>query len=130
MTWDDALRSIWERFAVSPVWGSSDCCMFAAAYVKAITGIDHSAAFEYHDKTSALRIIAEHDGDIANIITKCLGPAHTEAQPGDLVVCNAGEIRTTGVFNGYCVCGVHPEYGLARVLPFEITHAWSLTCPK
>lgn len=36
-------------------WGENDCCMFAANWIKSITGIDHMAEFrgQYHDLDSA-----------------------------------------------------------------------------
>lgn len=127
MNWDDALRSIWKKFSSPPVWAISDCCMFAAAYVKARTGVDHAVKFDYEDERGALKIIAQNGGDIANVIESCIGQPHEGAPViGDLVMFNAGAIRSVGVFSGYCVCGIHPDLGLARVEHYEITQAWSL----
>jgi len=130
-SWDDALRMICTEYLGQPlIWGIRDCCQFAATYVHARTGIDHSVDFNYDGKMGAARILAEHDG-IQNLISKYLGEPKRDSSPGDLVLCNLAvamdeSVQTLGVTNGSFVWGIHPDDGLVRIPLGSIAAAWSV----
>jgi hypothetical protein len=132
MNWTDALRYVCRQYINQPLeYGTRDCCRFAAAYVEARTGIDHSAAFSYDSEFSALKILAQHDG-IQNLIASCIGaPKQGAPTEGDLVVCDLQidaerAVVTTGVNNGAYVWGIHPDSGLCRIPLKAIAAAWSV----
>src|ERR1043165_4882498 len=71
------------------VWGSWDCCQFAAGWVHELTGIDFRSQFpSYADEDEARAILAEVGGLIAltsSLLTE-IPVAH--AKVGDLVLVN------------------------------------------
>lgn len=71
--WEERLAEVVEAAQSRPfVWGSHDCCMFAAVCVDAITGSDLADRLGYTDETGAHAIIAQHGG-LAEAVAHHLG---------------------------------------------------------
>lgn len=97
------------------VWGQSDCCLFAADAVKAMTGTDPAKEFRgrYKSEKGATRILAKLGG-----LRKAIGSVMGEeinpllAQRGDIVLLNnagrgiAGVINSRGQISAKGVSGV------------------------
>ena len=97
------------------VWGQSDCCLFAADAVKAMTGTDPAKEFRgrYKSEKGAARILARLGG-----LRKAIGSVMSEeinpllAQRGDIVLLNnsgreiAGVIKSRGQISAKGVSGV------------------------
>lgn len=89
--WEGLLHAFLERKAgVSFTWGATDCCMFSADAVEAITGVDPAAAFRgrYSTAGGATRALKRYGaGSIeATIDTKFEAVGRAFARRGDLVL--------------------------------------------
>lgn len=90
------------------VWGKSDCALFAADGIEAITGVDIAADFrgKYSDETGAMALIKQVTGgsSVADAAAYCAekhGLAEWDkpllAQRGDLVVAKQGRALISGL---------------------------------
>jgi hypothetical protein len=127
--WADALRKVWDEFnGHPPSWGYFDCCQMAARYVEELTGVNHAANFAYDSRNGASRILLEAGG-MESLISKFMGPAKPEAEPGDLVLCaikiNEHTVYTPGITNGSYVLTIHPDEGIGKASNRCIQKAWS-----
>jgi hypothetical protein len=86
--WPQRLREFLEARDGEPfLWGVNDCCMFAAAAVQAITGVDVLHAPPW-DETTAARTLRRERG-LAGAVTARLGrplPTPSLAQRGDILL--------------------------------------------
>lgn len=87
--WPHRLNAfIMDRVSAPFEWGSSDCCLFAADAVLAMTGVDLAENFRgYHTAAEAARLTAKH-GDVEGLATLALGePIDPRfAKRGDVVL--------------------------------------------
>jgi len=111
-----------ERQSAPFVWGSNDCCLFAADCVQAITGTDLAAAWrgQYSSALQAARFL-EEGGGLEAVATQALGtpvlPSY--ASVGDVVLFeNAGRLLL-GICNGELAFGP----GAAGVEPLDMSTA-------
>ena len=109
------------------VWGTHDCCLFAADVVNELTGIDHAQFLRgrYRTHLGAARIIKKLGG-VKVIVENALGDEIQPllAQRGDIVLIKTKEFGDTlAVCAGeYCFA---PGYnGLAKVSIQEAVAAW------
>lgn len=74
--------------------GVSDCCMFVADAVEAMTGVDYAARWRgfYTSDKAAFRLLRDYGG-VVGVATMMLGPAVPAALAGrgDVVVIDAPE---------------------------------------
>lgn len=79
-----------ERRLDTPfAWGRSDCCLFAADAVLAITAVDHAAKFRGRYKTArGARQLLEASGGVAGMVERAglIEVAPLLAQRGDVVL--------------------------------------------
>jgi hypothetical protein len=84
------------------VWGSNDCCTFAAAAVEALTGANPMDQVERYDgPLSAMRLV-EEGGGLHALATRLLGQAVPPlmAAVGDVVLLTNEERELLGICNG------------------------------
>jgi hypothetical protein len=92
-----------ERKDAKFVWGSHDCCLWAADVVLALTGTDFGKPFrgQYDSALGAARVLEQHGG-VEAIATKSLGnPIPTlMAGVGDIVAVEVAGRKSLAVCNG------------------------------
>lgn len=126
MIWGDALRTTLLEFDGKEfAWASRDCIQFVSTYVKHCIGVDHASTFAYHSEETALRLVAEFGG-LEGLIETCLGPSHSDARPGDVVVCHVEDLHVPGISNGSYVWAFVKERGLSRLLLSSVLCGWSI----
>jgi hypothetical protein len=68
--WPDLLADyLGERLAMPFAWGSHDCCMFAAEWVRICTGEDFAKGYrgKYRSEAGALKLL-KRDGGVVGIV--------------------------------------------------------------
>lgn len=108
------------------VWGVSDCCLFAADAVHAITGIDFAAGRRgtYDDARGALALI-EAAGGVAGLVP--FDEIDTGyAQRGDVVMLDMDGRDVLAVHLGDVIAGQGPD-GITRVALSAARRAWRVT---
>lgn len=88
--WPERLDAYVREAQTQPfVWGTHDCCTFAADWVLAITGVDPMGPWrgEYRTASGAQRLTQERGG-LDALVTEALGApiATAFAQRGDVVM--------------------------------------------
>lgn len=98
-----------ERRNVSFVWGSSDCCLFAADWVEMVTGVDPAADLrgKYDSAASAMRLLRKLGGVCGILLEarKSCGIVEIETarcSRGDLIVADTGRGNAIGIYLGHC----------------------------
>ena len=106
-------------------WGQSDCCMFAARCVQAMTGVNLAADYLYSTELEAARILRAAGG-VEGIATKALGEPKGGlfALPGDVVMVEAPR-RMLGVCIGHHVA-VQGGEGIEYVPLSGAMTAWTV----
>lgn len=99
-----SIYSVIQEWADKPFAYGQDCCQFAGAVVKELTGSNPMDAFNYHNEATALRIIKEFGGlDKAMIATLGEPIPVDETEDGDVLLADGG-YQLAGVrFKGTCV---------------------------
>ena len=124
--WPSALIEFMEVRRATPFqWGVSDCCLFAADAVQAITGEDFAVHWrgKYSDARGALEFIDEAGG-VANLIPhefERIDPAF--AQRGDVVLMKSDGRDVLGINLGGLLVGQGPD-GLTFLPYDEALLAW------
>lgn len=109
------------------VWGSNDCCTFAAAAVEALTGRNPMASVEPYGSALEAGRMLEAGGGIKALASMLLGdPVSTRlAGVGDVVlVVNAGR-EMLGICNGTNVIGPG-EFGMVVLGMEAALAAWKI----
>jgi len=124
--WPFALsRFLTERQAVPFVWGASDCCLFAADAVVAITGEDFAAGYRgtYATEEEAQALLEAAGGVAA--LAGAVGPRclPTEARRGDVVLTEGGALGVVDD-SGRRVALYVAGRGLSRLPADCIRMAW------
>jgi hypothetical protein len=108
-------------------WGSSDCALFAAGAVRAMTGADLGADWRgrYRSARGAARILRARGfaglADVADAHFEAVAPA--SAGIGDLAAVPGDAGLALGVVQGAGVYVLFPE-GLALIAREEAVRAW------
>lgn len=122
--WPTALTEFIESRRTTPfAWGESDCCLFAADAVQAMTGIDFAAQRrgKYSDARGALEII-EEVGGIENLVPfEPVEPGY--AQRGDVVMLERDGRNVLGVNCGNQIAGQGTD-GIVFLPPNAAIKAW------
>lgn len=106
-------------------WGVNDCCIFAADWVRLVTGRDPAQALrgEYSDEAGAAEVIDEFGG-VANLVSMGVGseplPNVATAQRGDVVLFESGNGPALGICAGEKFAAVRPVGGVGY---FSMRHA-------
>ena len=111
-----------ERFD----YGTSDCVLFVAKVIKHVHGVDHSSAFRYSGRPSALRMIATFGG-FSGLIDYVLGEPKQEAEDGDVVLCRVDDV---GEFLGIYLQGrviAKTQTGAIAIRPDCVERIWNAT---
>jgi hypothetical protein len=108
--------------------GVHDCCLFAADWVLALTGVDYAAALRgtYADDESALAII-QAAGGIVPLVSRLVGEpiAVSLAQRGDVVAIKEGTTGAIGVCIGkYSVFVGHDK--MYHIPTLKCDSAWRI----
>lgn len=126
--WRERLGALIGHYRTAPrVWGQTDCCQFALAAVRELTGIDHAHLFPaYTSEREALEIIAKAGG-VAELVRLALGESKhpSRARPGDIVLGDWG----TGDALGVCLgvdAAVIVEGGVGFVRTLSARKAWTV----
>lgn len=106
-------------------WGASDCCLFAARCVEAMTGVDLAAPYAYGDAREAAVLLEQHGG-VEGIATASLGAPKGAlfAFPGDIVLVEAPR-PMLGVCVGHRVA-VQGSVGIEYVPLSSARKAWGV----
>ena len=83
--WRTSVQNTINREANVPfVWGQTDCSMFTASVLLAMTGTDYGDQLRglYNSSLSALRIAYKHKG-LINLVSECLGTEMKKVRPTD-----------------------------------------------
>lgn len=122
--WQTALYAQVETFNDQAfVWGTHDCCTFAADCVLAMTGVDQMAGYRGGYKTAlgAARKLANAGGMVAAISAELGEPiAPALAQRGD-VVCFTSQLGDTC---GICLGSTIAAAGLTGLTQTSMTQAF------
>lgn len=104
-------------------WGVNDCCIFAADWVRLVTGRDPMGYWRgYSDEAEAHHLI-ERGGGLARMVTEALGlalPTVATAQRGDVVLFESGNGPALGICAGEKFAAVRPVGGVGY---FSMRHA-------
>lgn len=108
------------------VWGSNDCCLFAADWVKILLGYDTGEVYRgaYDSAFGAARLLEQHGG-VEGIVDKHFPrhPASAYTRRGDLVAYLALTGLTLGVCEGRDA--VFPgENGIMRCPTLKCQTGW------
>jgi hypothetical protein len=130
--WQDRLSAFVAEHRAPPfVWGERDCCLFAADWVEACTGVDPAAALRgrYTDQDGARAAVRSHGGYEA-MISSCLGCAPLEyplsARRGDVAAVDGdGVFPALGIVLGSRILVLTPD-GLRREPITEALLAWQV----
>lgn len=113
-------------------YGAGDCCQFAAAYYRRMTGEDPAKGFDYASEVGANRLIAAHERSLEGVVVEALG-RHPDDQksPGDVCVAAVEVAGERGVAAGVISDGFvllqHPVEGILRAPLQAVLSSWS--CP-
>lgn len=130
--WEERLgRFMGDRLGTSFAWGTRDCCLFAADWVRTCTGEDPGQGLRgtYHDEAGALEIIRRH-GNFCRLVSLQMGqPMMREplrAGRGDIAAVKGEylEMPALGVVLGARVAVLTPRSGLAHLPVTAVLAAW------
>lgn len=127
--WQSRMAEVMREARSRPfAWGEHDCVTFAAACVKAVTGVDRIADVRtaWADERQAIRLLVS-GGGLLQMVQERLGPRLPSvllAKPGDVGVC------MQGARPALCVCGgvnwhMPARDGLATLSFEQVLGAWS-----
>lgn len=122
--WPETLSEFIEARRNTPfVWGETDCTLFAADAVKALTGVDPAAQYrgKYSDQKGALRLIKEA-GSLSGLVPLESIPVQF-ASRGDVVLLDTESGQALGVHLGRVIAGQGPT-GLMFVPTSHALAAW------
>jgi hypothetical protein len=125
--WPARLADLIERNRTRPcVYGEHDCCLWAAADVEALTGIDPGAAYRgtYSTKTEAARLLASVGG-IEALADRWLPALASprQAMRGDVVMIRSEIGPALAVNLGARIAAVSPA-GLSFLPAAAALKAW------
>lgn len=125
--WPQKLTQIIAEAERKPfVWGEHDCCLFAAAVVQELTGVDRAIGLRgtYDTAAKAKRVLKKRGG-VRQIATDALGApiAPLMAQRGDVVLISTNHGEALGVCTGL-VCVAPGDDGLVRIPITAAIAAW------
>ena len=127
--WPELLADYIASRRASPfVWGTHDCCKFAAGAVEAITGENPMHDFHYGNEIGALRLIAEA-GSLDALVTGVLGeplPSVAQVKRGDVVLADLGNGPTVGVCLGAPAAYAAAAGGVLLLLAAGARMAWRI----
>jgi hypothetical protein len=120
--WRSALVAEVDAYRRRPfLWGSSDCALFAADCVRAMTGTDLAASYRgrYGSRAEADALIAASGlNDLAGIIATMLPEIEPHrARIGDVACIATDAGIAVGIFNGGTIVVMRPDG--AGTLPFR-----------
>ncbi|HTN12513.1 MAG TPA: hypothetical protein VL154_16205 [Acetobacteraceae bacterium] len=115
-TWPERLAALIEERRHTPfVWGTHDCCLFAADAVLATTGADPAAEWRgrYDSEAEALELLGARglEGTVADAMAAFGAPECPvlAAQRGDVVLATSGNEPLVGVAFGSRIVVPGPE---------------------
>lgn len=90
------------RITMPFVWGSNDCCTFAAAAVEALTGANPMLPVGAYDSPIEAARLIEEGGGLEQLATSLLGASVPPAMAavGDIVLVINADRQMLGVCNG------------------------------
>jgi len=109
-------------------YGRADCCQFTAFVVRALTGKDYMAAFEYHTDHEATEILRRSEG-LTGALTAIFGEPVPKAylDPGDPILIAAGGVELLGVYLGTRhVAGIDIDGHIVEIPLRLCRHGWRL----
>ncbi|MCR8961137.1 hypothetical protein M0765_026435 [Variovorax sp. S2] len=108
-------------------WGSNDCCTFAAAAVKALTGADPMVSVPSYDSASTAARMIEEGGGLEQLASSFLGQPVPVAMAavGDIVLVLNANRQMLGVCNGTNVLAPG-EAGMAVLGMDAALAAWKI----
>ena len=122
--WPEALAEFIESRRITPFqWGKTDCTLFAADAVEAITGVDPAAQYRgnYSDHKGALRLIKDAGSLSALVPLDSIPPLL--AGRGDVVLLDMEGSEALGVHLGRAIAAQGPD-GLVFLPVDTIEAAW------
>ena len=131
--WEIRLRRFLEANRGRPFrWGSWDCCMFAAAAVREITGVDLAAAYRgrYQTMIGAFRLTGGSTLKLAEAVASANGlerySTAGEARAGDVVMGDVQQLETLGVLSPLGLAVFSTATGLADYPRGVAKRAWRI----
>ena len=129
MTHADRIPEILQQYAGAEFkWGVLDCCLFAAAVVKELTGVDYAESWRgrYKSHMGALRMIAKH-GSLESLVSSVCGEPVPPllARRGAFVLAGMPEGDAVGIADGDGAVFL-AERGLIRVPLKHCKVAWNV----
>lgn len=127
--WEQRLWHVTNDLLGKPfVWGSNDCCLFAADCIQACTDIDHGTEFRgtYSTEREAKRVLAKLDcGDVGDLASRYLPEIKVSlARRGDIVMMtNADGENYLAVVVGHTAVGPTSR-GMLHSPKKNATRAW------
>lgn len=99
MTFDDFCQ---EWIAPPFEWGRTDCVQFPFAWVRHVSGVDHTLGYTYDSEQGAAAIIAEAGG-LEALVSRHLGPINRDRRTvsqGDVILSAFDRGPTLGLAAG------------------------------
>jgi hypothetical protein len=118
-----------ERARRAFAWGKQDCCMFAAAMVKAMTGRNLARGFAYKGKLGAAKLLKREGGveGLIEGIAARYGLAEHQgvfyARRGDVCLIKLADGEALGICMGAKIAGAGPK-GVEFVPLAQAKRAW------
>lgn len=129
--WEDRLGRLVEARRDMPfAWGKNDCALFAAAAVKAMTGVDFAKAFRgrYRTQRGAAAALRRYgQGTLTRTLNACFGPSVKPAflQRGDVTM-HKGAVGIVMGENAVFVGAEGERDGLVRINRAEWSKGWRI----
>lgn len=127
--WPLELQATVERWRDRRLkWGVSDCCVFGAEVVLALTGVDHRDRLPTVRSRDNAQAALELGGGLEAMVSAVLGPPKpaARAQRGDLVLADLGDGPTVAVCLGH-LCAAPGITGLVTDrMPTGDSPAWTV----
>lgn len=128
--WDALLYEFIESRKNLPFTrGIHDCCLFAADWVKQLTGTDYAETLRgtYSDEAEALQIISSAGG-LIEMVSGLIGSEQVSvnlAQRGDVVAISEGATGAIGICTGKYTCFVGHDK-MYRIPTLKCECAWRI----
>ena len=129
--WPSAMYAAIEEKRNQPfIWGSSDCCLFVADIIEAMTGIDIATGLRgKYDSLESAEIIL--NGPLVEFMDRAMKFYNIEEIPlsyagrGDMVVFNSTLGQTLGILDGTQIISMGYE-GIVMAPRGEAFKAWRI----
>jgi len=124
--WPERLAGVFAARMAEPFSrGGNDCCMFAAACIEAVTGVNPAARFKAYSTTAEAEAIIARSGGLYALVSSVLGQPIPKAMAwrGDVALIEIGGVEFVAVIDGEKWLCPGPD-GMRRGLVKDARAVW------